>query len=251
MDYSLRVGCRAWAGLIEGWRKLIDEIDIQPLVDIDVEDDETPSRQLPQEESEQPVLAETSFTEAKDNMIKPENGRNENQTSESPILEGQTTSQLEKHGSKLATPAVRHIARQLNVQLEDIPGSGKDGRVLKEDVHQFLKTADQTATLTATTPARPGALSLTNALDTANDDLLRATHGDRAHQEERSLPLTNIQAQMFKMMTKSLAIPQFLYTDEYNLDALESLRARLNRNLAQASPSSSLPSSLITGTTRP
>ncbi len=39
----------------------------------------------------------------------------------------------------LATPAVRHIAKKNNLDINDIPGSGKDGRVTKEDVLNFLQ----------------------------------------------------------------------------------------------------------------
>ncbi len=213
-------------------------------MDIEIEDDETPSEQLPRKEAEQSVMAETSFAEAEDNVFErsePEDGANEKQTSESPPLSGPSTSQLEKHGSKLATPAIRYLTRQLNVQLEDIPGTGNDGRVLKEDVYRFLESADQGAISIATTQPEP--LSPTNTLDTPDSKPLSAARDNESYQEEHHLPLTNIQAQMFKMMTKSLAIPHFLYTDEYKLDALESLRARLNRNIAQTlSPSSQSPS---------
>lgn len=39
----------------------------------------------------------------------------------------------------LATPAVRQLARGHGIKLEDIPGSGKDGRVLKEDLIKHLE----------------------------------------------------------------------------------------------------------------
>lgn len=42
-------------------------------------------------------------------------------------------------GKVLATPAVRKIASENNIDLAMITGSGKDGRVLKEDVLRFLE----------------------------------------------------------------------------------------------------------------
>ena len=34
----------------------------------------------------------------------------------------------------LSTPAVRHLGKQYDINLNDVFGSGKDGRVLKEDI---------------------------------------------------------------------------------------------------------------------
>jgi pyruvate/2-oxoglutarate dehydrogenase complex dihydrolipoamide acyltransferase (E2) component len=38
----------------------------------------------------------------------------------------------------LATPAVRHIAKKHNIDINSLGGSGKDGRVTKEDVLNFI-----------------------------------------------------------------------------------------------------------------
>lgn len=40
----------------------------------------------------------------------------------------------EASGGVLSTPAVRNLAKELGLVLNDIPGTGKDGRILKEDV---------------------------------------------------------------------------------------------------------------------
>lgn len=51
----------------------------------------------------------------------------------------------------LSTPAVRHFAKQYGINIKDILGSGKDGRVLKEDVLKYLLQKgiikDQSATV--------------------------------------------------------------------------------------------------------
>lgn len=38
-----------------------------------------------------------------------------------------------------AGPAVRHLARELGVDLIKVPGSGRNGRILKEDIQAFVK----------------------------------------------------------------------------------------------------------------
>lgn len=44
----------------------------------------------------------------------------------------------ETQGGVLSTPAVRHIAKQYGIDINDIHGTGKDGRVLKEDVLKYV-----------------------------------------------------------------------------------------------------------------
>lgn len=100
----------------------------------------------------------------------------------------------------LATPAVRRLTRELNIAIESITGTGKDGRVLKEDVlNHSSQTQSQPPTPASTT---------TTTTDTA-------------------VPLTPIQSAMFKSMSRSLSIPHFLYTSPVDFTPLTNLRAHL------------------------
>ncbi|OHF01324.1 2-oxoacid dehydrogenase acyltransferase [Colletotrichum orchidophilum] len=123
--------------------------------------------------------------------------------------------------ASLATPAVRHLTKTLNVDIAEINGTGRDGRVLKEDVQNFVKRRDSgdkpAAAAGASTPSS-GPAPPSGAESTA--------------QLETRVPLTNTQQQMFKSMTRSLAIPHFLYADEIDFSNLVQLRTRLNRVLA-------------------
>lgn len=42
-----------------------------------------------------------------------------------------------KVGGVLSTPAVRNFAKQLGVNIEDVYGTGEEGRVLKEDILNY------------------------------------------------------------------------------------------------------------------
>ncbi len=53
-------------------------------------------------------------------------------------------------GKAHASPSVRAFARQLDIDLSKVNGSGRKGRILREDVTKFLKTS------TATAPAAAG-----------------------------------------------------------------------------------------------
>ena len=114
-----------------------------------------------------------------------------------------------KHAG-LATPAVRGLLKELGVSIAEIPGTGKDGRVLKEDVHQFAASRDFKASASPPPPS------------------LRGSSNADQPQVETSITLTPVQSQMFKTMTRSLTIPHFLYADEIDLSSLSALRQRLN-----------------------
>lgn len=121
----------------------------------------------------------------------------------------ESTPPAEKHAA-LATPAVRGILKELDVNIADITGTGKDGRVTKDDVQKFV--AAQRAETTQLIQLRPTRSS---------------SNADQA-QVEKPIALTPVQSQMFKAMTKSLNIPHFLYADEIDLTSLSTLRRRLN-----------------------
>lgn len=120
-----------------------------------------------------------------------------------PSTQQPTTLGTQKHAT-LATPAVRHLTKELNLNIEDIPGTGKDGRVLKEDVQKYASAKS------ASVPAAPFPAPV---------EPLR---------EDRTMPLTPVQNQMFKAMTRSLQIPHFLYTDSIDFTELNRVRRALN-----------------------
>ncbi|KAK3956448.1 2-oxoacid dehydrogenases acyltransferase-domain-containing protein [Pseudoneurospora amorphoporcata] len=141
------------------------------------------------------------------------------------------TKQTGKHAS-LATPAVRHLAKGLNVDITEIPGTGKDGRVLKEDVYKFVQARDSASTPSpsAATPTLPG-VSAAAAAASAFSSPDATISGP---QTEITVPLTRTQEMMFKSMTRSLTIPHFLYADEVDFTSLVELRARLNKVLSKS-----------------
>jgi len=53
----------------------------------------------------------------------------------------QTSSPVVAGGKAHASPAIRRFARELGVQIDQVKGSGEKGRVTKDDVQNFVKTA--------------------------------------------------------------------------------------------------------------
>ena len=128
------------------------------------------------------------------------------QAKQLPRLEAHSSTTFGKHAG-LATPAVRGLLKELNIDILNVAGTGKDGRVLKEDVHKHAASRSSIQS-----PAEAFAAG---------------------EQSEERLKLSPIQAQMFKTMTRSLSIPHFLYADEIDITALCTLRQRLNTGLSQ------------------
>ena len=134
-------------------------------------------------------------------------------TGEMPATPKKSSPPKGKH-TTLATPAVRHLTKELDVNIADVNGTGKDGRVLKDDVYQFAKQRDTAPAASGQPFSAPAAYS--------------------GPQKETITQLSPTQSQMFKTMTKSLTIPHFLYADEIDFSGISELRHRLNKKLAQS-----------------
>ncbi|KAF9203728.1 hypothetical protein BGZ49_006109 [Haplosporangium sp. Z 27] len=133
-------------------------------------------------------------------------------TPEKAIYEAPTA----EHILTFATPAVRRVAKENNVDIALIKGSGKGGRVMKEDVMSYLTNGRQ-STATPKADSAPAASA-------------------KVHipvGEDKVLPLSMIQKAMFKQMTKSLSIPHFGFADEIILDNVTAFRAALNAQVAK------------------
>ncbi|RPA82201.1 hypothetical protein BJ508DRAFT_225034 [Ascobolus immersus RN42] len=179
----------------------------KPLVDIDVDGEIT---------DEVPEVAETPADQAIPSQPRAKAAEIVAESTSTPSPVSSTAPTTPSRHASLATPAVRRVCREFGVDITKVTGTGKDGRVLKEDVFKHLDESDS-ASRPATTPITPTSASPASA-----------------SLEETTVPLTGIQAAMFRTMTASLQIPHFLYSDELNLTPLTSLRHTLNASLARS-----------------
>ena len=99
---------------------------------------------------------------------------------------------------KLATPAVRALMKELDISIDEVHGSGQEGRILQEDVQRHAARSRS---------GQPHSIDV---------------------QQNKEIALTPVQAAMFKTMTQSLSIPHFLFSDDVGLAALDALRQRLH-----------------------
>lgn len=126
----------------------------------------------------------------------------------------------ENRSRQVLSPAVRHQLKTLGIDPSEIMGTGKDGRILKEDVQNYI---DSKTTSPTPAPAPPTTVTPPNQQSGPSGDQI--------------VPLTSIENQMFQTMTKSLSIPQFLYTNSVEIANLNELRKRANDRATEKSGS--------------
>ncbi|TAX24016.1 dihydrolipoamide acetyltransferase family protein [Rhizobium leguminosarum] len=102
----------------------------------------------------------------------------------------------------LAAPSVRLFARESGVDLRQVQGTGPAGRILREDIEQFL-----------TPGTAPAAVKNGFAKKTATEEI----------------KLTGVRRRIAeKMVLSTSRIPHITYVEEVDITALEELRATMN-----------------------
>ncbi|KPV95511.1 Dihydrolipoyllysine-residue acetyltransferase component of pyruvate dehydrogenase complex [Pseudoalteromonas sp. P1-9] len=123
-----------------------------------------------------------------------------------------TPSQAVASGKAVASPAVRRLAREHNIDIAKVDGSGKNGRVYKDDIKRFLNDGSTASKRTEDT-STPVATQM---------------------QATRVEPIRGMQAAMAKQMMESVStIPHFTLSDEIDLTELISLRKSLKEQYAK------------------
>ncbi|WP_149194321.1 dihydrolipoyllysine-residue acetyltransferase [Luteimonas suaedae] len=124
-----------------------------------------------------------------------------------------------------ASPAVRLFARELGVDLLRVKGSARGGRIAREDVQQFVKTALQGGGAAAGAPAGGGGLNL---LPWPKVDFSKFG-------ETEEKPLSRIQKISGANLARNWAmIPHVTQHDDADITELEALRVALNKENEKA-----------------
>lgn len=109
----------------------------------------------------------------------------------------------------LATPATRNYAKEKGVDITQVQGTGKEGRVTNEDIDSFSSGA-KSAPAAGRQRATPSQAPLKGITD-----------------QDKVKKIGGITKGMTKTMTEALNIPFFVYQDEYDATKLMSLRKEL------------------------
>ncbi|XP_037491381.1 lipoamide acyltransferase component of branched-chain alpha-keto acid dehydrogenase complex, mitochondrial isoform X2 [Jatropha curcas] len=130
-------------------------------------------------------------------------------------------------GGVLSTPAVRHLAKQHGINLNDVPGSGKDGRILKEDV---LKYGIQKGIIKDSSGTMSSDSDSGNNSQGEKGSFSYASAGLGQPHDDKTVPLRGFQRTMVKTMSMAAKVPHFHYVEEVNCNALVELKASFQNN---------------------
>ena len=126
------------------------------------------------------------------------------------LTQAPATKPASTKGKAVASPAVRRVARELNVNIHEVPGTGKKGRVYKEDVVAFTCVAS------------------TSVASVSEQSVSSLSGGVRVE------PIRGIKAAMAKAMVNSVStIPHFTYCEEIDMTNLIKLRKELKEVYAK------------------
>ncbi|KAF9891396.1 hypothetical protein FE257_004252 [Aspergillus nanangensis] len=194
-------------GTITALHHEVDEMAIvgKPLLDVDVDEeisaadeDSSPVAESPNAASESP--AEMPIEPSTPSMS-------------SELLE-ETPEPPAAKNSGLSAPSVKHLLKEHNLLLEDIPGTGKGGRVLKEDVQRYVASQAPPAPSAKPTISPP----------------------PEAQSTDQVVELTPNENQMCRVMTAALTIPHFGFSHSVDFTALNTLRQKFNKNNIHGQP---------------
>lgn len=132
----------------------------------------------------------------------------------------------EKSNEKvLATPAVRSIAKRNGIDLKLVPATGKDGRVMKEDILAFIEGGQKPKAAASTA----GAGSAKSTAASSGEKTVKIAPLTGVKPEDEVRKLTGIKKAMTKTMTESRTIPFFMFSDEVDATELLKLRVALKK----------------------
>ena len=158
----------------------------------------------PAAEGEKPKAEEKKEEPKAEGKPQAESAPPPTQPAEAPV---QQAAEPADSGPVKASPLARRIAREKNLDLSRVQGSGPGGRVVRKDVEAALASGQPSAASrqpSAPTPAVAGA-------------------GDE------TVPLTRLrQAIARRMVESTTSVPHFFVTHEYKMDALMAMRKQAN-----------------------
>lgn len=124
-------------------------------------------------------------------------------------------------GRIMASPATRRRAKEANVELTNVQGSGPGGRIARGDLDRFLTERDDAKAQPATrAPAVPAP-----AVAAQPDEV-------------EEVPIIGVRRIIAQRMSETLrTIPHFSYVEEIDVTQLEALRQHLNTKRDKGAPS--------------
>jgi pyruvate dehydrogenase E2 component (dihydrolipoamide acetyltransferase) len=126
-----------------------------------------------------------------------------------------------------ASPLAKNIAKESGVSLEQLVGSGDQGRIVKKDVEAFLENKGTAPVTTPTAPATPAPVATPSAKTEAPSSAPFAFNAGGNNYEE--VGVTQMRKVIARRLGESLfTAPHFYLTIEINMDRAIEIRKQLN-----------------------
>ncbi|GMN62382.1 hypothetical protein TIFTF001_031472 [Ficus carica] len=133
--------------------------------------------------------------------------------------------QNEHNVSKVSsTPAVRGLSKQYGINIDDVVGTGKDGRVLKDDVLNYA--VEKGILEDSSSSSRAGSLHAMGG----HESNVHASAGVGLNYADQTVSLRGFQRKMVQSMSIAAKVPHFHYVEDINCDALVKLKTAFQRN---------------------
>lgn len=150
------------------------------------------------------------------------------------LSDGDSGGEGESNGQYRASPIVRRLAKENDLDLSRIKGSGPAGRIVERDVKQAMedgsaqKSADSGAKEESAPSGKSDAKQASAGAPKSESPKPTGEEGTELH------PLTKMQQVVATRMSQSKQeVPHFYVTVEAEVDALMALRKQLNDSLAE------------------
>jgi 2-oxoglutarate dehydrogenase E2 component (dihydrolipoamide succinyltransferase) len=128
-------------------------------------------------------------------------------------------------GGKLS-PAAKRVAEENKVDPKAVAGSGRDGRVSKSDIVNYLSTKETAVASPASAPGAAAAAPPSAAAKAAPAQFVPAPSA-RGSRGEQHVPMTRLRARIAERMVQAQATQALLTSfNEVDLQAVNELRAR-------------------------
>lgn len=166
-------------------------------------------------------------TEQEDKKEETKNDKQEskNDAEKSPTTDNNSTDE----GDRVkASPLARSMAKEAGVDISKITASGPQGRIIKKDVEDFLKSGEKAESAPAPASAAPAPAATPKKEEAAKPNVpaFNFSGGDDNYTDE---PLSQMRKVIARRLGESkFSAPHFYLTVEINMGKVMKLRTRLN-----------------------
>jgi pyruvate dehydrogenase E2 component (dihydrolipoamide acetyltransferase) len=144
-----------------------------------------------------------------------------------PVAEAPAAATSTEDSRIKASPLAKNIAKESGVSLEQLVGSGDQGRIVKKDVEAFLENKGTAPVATPTAPATPAPAATPAAKSEAPSSAPFAFNAGGNNYEE--VGVTQMRKVIARRLGESLfTAPHFYLTIEINMDRAIEIRKQLN-----------------------